>query len=104
MKKLIKRTHIAAMLAAVMMFALGISAFATYETPTFTDVPKSYWGYTYIENAVEKDWLSGMGDGTFQPEGRVTVAQLSTMLTKAYFQDKLDAYSGPVDPGICRIA
>lgn len=98
MKKLIKRTHIAAMLAAVMMFALGISAFATYETPTFTDVPKSYWGYTYIENAVEKGWLSGMGDGTFQPEGRVTVAQLSTMLTKAYFQDKLDAYSGPVDP------
>lgn len=98
MKKLINRTHIAAMLAVVMMFVLGVSAFAAYETPTFTDVPKSHWAYTHVEQAVEKGWISGMGDGTFQPEGNVTYAQMATMLTRTFFPEEVAAYTGGDQP------
>lgn len=52
-KKLTMRT-VAVMLAMVAMLGLLVNAFAVYDTPTFSDVPKSFWGYTYIEQAAEK--------------------------------------------------
>ena len=78
--------------------ALAAPVSAVYETPTFTDVSKSHWAYTYVEKAQEKGWVNGYDDGRFGPNDNVTYAQLSVMLTSAFFKDRLDSYSGSTAP------
>ena len=85
-------------LALALSAGLAIPALAVYETPTFTDVPKGNWAYTYVERAAEKGWVNGVGGGAFQPGGNVTYAQLATMLTQAFFSDELNTYTGNASP------
>ena len=86
------------LLALALSAGLAIPALAVYETPTFTDVPKGNWAYTYVERAAEKGWVNGVGGGAFQPGGNVTYAQLATMLTQAFFSDELNTYTGNASP------
>ena len=95
MKKKFTVKFVPLMLVAVMMVGLLVNAFAIYDTPTFTDVPKNAYYYTYVEEAVANGWINGYGDGRFGPEDKVTYAQMCIMLTKAFFKDELDAYTGP---------
>lgn len=78
--------------------ALTVPVFGDYEDPTFTDVPKTHWAYTYVEQAAEKGWIKGNPDGTFAPGSNVTYAQFTVMLTQAFFQDELADYTGPGSP------
>lgn len=89
-----KKRILSLALALALSLSLAAPALAVYETPTFTDVPKSYWGYIYVEKAHEKGWVNGYDDGRFGPNDNVTYAQLSVMLTSAFFKDRLDSYSG----------
>ena len=34
----------------------------------FSDVPETHWAYRFIASATTSGWISGMGDGRFQPE------------------------------------
>jgi hypothetical protein len=52
----------------------------TPNTPTFTDVPRALWAYSYIETAYAHDVISGYADGTFRPADNVTRGQLAKML------------------------
>lgn len=45
------------------------------ENPTFPDVPKDHWSYSYIEGAVKAGLIKGYPDGTFKPDGQVTKAE-----------------------------
>lgn len=47
----------------------------------FSDV--SGWASGYINAAVERGWIVGMGDGTFQPNANLTRAQVTPILNKA---------------------
>ena len=47
---------------------------------TFPDVPKTFWGYEYIEAAAAKGLVNGMTDGTFAPDREMTRAEFVTML------------------------
>ena len=101
MKKIFTKTNLALALAVVMALGIATRVFAssnTYATPTFSDVPKSYWGYTYIERVAEKGWIKGMGDGTFAPDAEVTYAQFCTMLINSFFPKYLGEYDGGKDP------
>lgn len=97
---------VALMLAVVTVLGLFVNAFAAYDTPTFSDVPKNFWGYTYIEQAAAKGWVKGMGGGKFEPNGKVTYAQFATMLDQAFFKDEVDAYgvTNPWFTRFCNIA
>lgn len=33
----------------------------------FSDVPESHWGYSFIAAATAQGWISGLGDGRFEP-------------------------------------
>ncbi len=46
----------------------------------FTDVDFNYWAARYIKYAKEEGIITGMGDGTFDPEGEVTYHQFVKML------------------------
>ena len=89
MKSIFTRTCIAFLLAVVLVCSVVMSAFASgdYTTSSFTDAPKSSWCYIYVEKAHENGWINGYPDGRFGPNDQVTYAQLSVMLTQAFFKD-----------------
>ena len=73
------KKQISLLLAAVMLISIFAGIFATPSKPTFSDVP------------------AGVGNGRFGVDNQVTYAEFATMLTRAYFSDELEAYSGPTD-------
>lgn len=87
MRKLWKKINVTAVVAAVLAVTMVCSAFAAFETPTFTDVPKSHWAYTFIETAAGKGWVSGTGGGKFEPTKNLTNAEFVTMLVNAWYPD-----------------
>ena len=93
-----KKRILSLALALALSLSLAVPALAVYETPTFTDVPKSFWGYVSIEKAAENKWISGNPDGTFAPNANVTYAQFCVMLVSAFFPEQLASYTGPSSP------
>lgn len=69
------------MLIAVMIFCMvfSVSAFAG----DFPDT-MNHWAKDYISKLTDDGILSGMGDGTFQPDAMVTRAQYFTMINNAF--------------------
>jgi hypothetical protein len=53
-------------------------------TPTFTDVPCSYWAAAWIEELANRGITAGYGDGTYRPASPITRAQMATFLTKGF--------------------
>lgn len=100
MRKKINNKVVSIVVALALVCGVVMSAFAAndYVNPTFTDVPKSHWAYTFVEKAVEKGWVSGMGDGTFAPNANVTYSQFCVMLVSAFFPEQLASYTGPSSP------
>ena len=49
----------------------------------FTDVNPGDWFYDNVMDAAQNGYVSGMGDGTFQPNGATTRAQFASMIAKA---------------------
>ena len=72
--KRMMRTAAALALAGCMMVSNVFAA------PTFQDVPSSFWGYTFINQAAEAGLVSGMGDGTFGVNGKLSAAQFTAMV------------------------
>ena len=97
MKKIFKSKVVSLIVALALVCGVVMSAFAAndYVNPTFTDVPKSHWAYTFVEKAVEKGWVSGMGDGTFAPDRNVTYSQFCVMLVRAFYNEDYESYDGP---------
>ena len=54
-------------------------------TNTFSDVPQTHWAHDAIERMVEKGVISGMGDGTYAPDSKVSYAQFATMTVEAFW-------------------
>ena len=49
----------------------------------FSDVNPGDWFYENVMNAAAKDYVSGMGDGTFAPNATTTRAQFAAMIANA---------------------
>lgn len=66
-------------------FATIISRFAQASTDNaiqFTDVPETYWAYSYITTAASYGWVTGYGNGMFGPADKITRAQAATMVNR----------------------
>ena len=68
------------------------------DTRTFSDVPESYWAFSYIEEMVDRGVLSGYPNGRFYPDNNVSRAEFAKIMVTAggillsydstqYFQD-----------------
>lgn len=86
MRKIINIVLILALLTG-----LCVPALAATPTPTFTDVSSDKWYYTWVTKAAQQGWVSGVGDGRFDPEGSVTFAQFALMLDRALYPDDIDS-------------
>jgi hypothetical protein len=49
--------------------------------PAFTDVPEANWNYAAVQWAAENGIVNGTGDGTFNPTGLLTHAQLAALIS-----------------------
>jgi hypothetical protein len=56
-------------------------------TPAFTDVPKQFWGETYITELQKRGILDDFGTGKFDPSKEITRGEYAKMLDRA-FADK----------------
>ena len=52
-------------------------------SPTFPDVPTSFWAFQYVEALAASGITQGMPDGKFHPKDPVTRAQMATFLARA---------------------
>lgn len=52
-------------------------------TPTFSDVPASFWGFQPVEITAAAGLIVGFPDGTFAPDQNVTKAEAVTILARA---------------------
>ena len=51
-------------------------------SPSFSDLPGSFWAFLYVEAAVQARWIQGYPDGIFQPDRPVSKAELLSMIAR----------------------
>jgi hypothetical protein len=61
---------------------------------SFTDVPTTHWANPFIEYAVEKGIINGVGGGKFDPDSPVTGAQFSKLMLAALGYGAKNEYVG----------
>ena len=94
-----KKRMISLILSLMLLSSLSVPTFAAAPTaqPHFTDVPTSHWAYTQIERAYSDGVIAGTAGnaanytGVFSPSGTLTEAQFVTIMTRAFFNDELEA-------------
>ena len=55
----------------------------TVSTSRFSDVPRDFWAYPYIEYLATQGIISGYADNTFRPNNNITRGQVAKMITLA---------------------
>lgn len=83
-----KNKFISFLLASLMAVSTAIPVQAA---DTFADVSPKYWAYDAIEDMADLGIVSGLGDGTFAPDGYVTTAQFVSMLVRMFYGEELAA-------------
>ncbi len=77
-------------LAWTVVFSLSLSVPALAASQRFSDVAPTYWAYTEIMEAVDREITNGYGDGTFLPTASVTNAHFSAFLARAFYKGEYD--------------
>lgn len=86
------------LLSAFLALALGVAPAvpAAAQDSPFTDVPSDHWAFAYIRQANEENIITGMGDGTYLPDGALTAAQFAAIVIQAFYWRDLDlSLTGP---------
>lgn len=63
------------------LLALGLAPESPV-SPSFPDVPPGEWYYGYVEGAVKHDLVKGYPDGSFRPQGSITLAEVLTVIVR----------------------
>ena len=80
--------------AAAVQNAVANPLYAVTSTTSFTDLPSSHWAYKYVMEAAEKGWVSGTGNGQYNPTGTVSAAEFLSMVTRAFYPGEAEQYPG----------
>lgn len=90
MKK--SRTLFTLGLALVMIFSLcsGVFAAETFPPNTFTDVPRDQWFAEAVDCVQSKGIMNGVGEGRFDPYGKVTRGMVVTVLYRLAEQPSVE--------------
>ena len=72
--------------AKILVKAIGVNPedLVTPTKPSFKDVPKTSWAYSYVETARSLGFVTGYPDGTFGPGRDVTRAEFASMIMRAF--------------------
>lgn len=58
----------------------------------FTDLKSNHWAYSYIDKAAGDGLVSGMGNGKFGPEEKLSNAQFITMVCNLLYEDNVKSF------------
>ena len=103
LKNILKIKTFVVLISMMTLTALYAGVFASSPT-AFKDVPASYWGYKNIQRAYTDGVVSGTdysektGERNFSPEAKLTMAQFTTILTRAFYADELAASTAGNEP------
>ena len=82
-KKRILRKVAAFLLMVAMLAPITSAGAAHVGVADFTDLPQpGYWAYEGIVSVIENSIMEGYGDGTFRPDGIITLAEASAYITR----------------------
>ena len=70
-------------MASIVLRMLDLTSTSTYQNG-FTDVTSSHWAADQIQTALEANIISGMGDGTFVPDGEDYICSSMCNACKCY--------------------
>ena len=77
-----KKRLLSIILAVVMVFSVFGFAFAAGAATGYTDVKEGMWYTEYVEDVTALGYFIGYPDGTFQPEGSITRAEIVLVLAR----------------------
>ena len=103
LKNILKTKTFIVLIAMMTLIILTTGIFAS-SPAAFKDVPASYWGYKNIQRAYTDGVVSGTdysektGERNFSPEAKLTMAQFTTILTRAFYADELAASTAGNEP------
>ncbi len=83
----VNRGQMAAFLARSLVDPTGDEGLADFEppsTPTFPDVPESFWAFVYIEFIVQEGVTEGFDDNRYHPEIVVDRAQMAVFIFRGF--------------------
>ncbi|MEI6310394.1 MAG: S-layer homology domain-containing protein [bacterium] len=63
------------------LLALGLAP-ESPASPSFPDVAPGEWYYGYVEGAVKHNLVKGYPDGSFRPQGNITLAEVLTVIVR----------------------
>ena len=69
--------------AKIIVNGLGLEDNLEPGAVSFRDVPQDFWANRYIAICAAKCDIEGLGDGTFDPQGKISGAQLAAILVRA---------------------
>ena len=75
---------IAVFTLATVASASGFTKTLSYADGTFNDVKSTSWYAKEVASAYELGFMNGKGEGTFAPDGNVTVAEAITMAARVH--------------------
>lgn len=85
-----KRSHLSWLVLAVFtMTILFGSALTAVAAPALSDV-ENHWAAATIQKMVDAGIVSGMPDGTFQPDNKISRAEFATLVVKAFELEEKD--------------
>lgn len=58
----------------------------------FTDLKSNHWAYSYIDKAAQAGLVSGVGEGKFDPESKLSNAQFITMVCNLLYEDNVKSF------------
>lgn len=61
---------------------------------SFSDVPKSHWAYTYVNRACEEGLVSGIGEGKYGAESKLSAAHFAVMVCGLFYPSTVKEYEG----------
>ncbi|MBR2366326.1 MAG: DUF4886 domain-containing protein [Oscillospiraceae bacterium] len=91
-KKTLTRAQAAKILCVMLEGAEKANALTKTETG-FSDVPATHWAAKFVAYCVEKGIVAGVGDGKFDPDGKLSSAAFAKMLLVAYGKGS-DGFTG----------
>lgn len=84
-----KRRITSLLIICILVLQSGVVLPAMATSNTFADVPADHWAYRNIEDMAARKVVNGVGDGKFNPDGKVTCADFSAMVVRLFFSNEL---------------
>ena len=83
MKKTLR--NVAALALGAGMLVMNVAAAST----VFADVPRSHWAYQHVTRAAEEGLVSGMGNGVYGVDNKLSNAEFSAMICGLFYSNEV---------------